>query len=259
VNWLRQLNGRYRVGDDPLRTLRRIELVALLLGLLLGLQLAWGALRLLTLASPEPVAPAADSLQLPAVVGPAVVATAGRNEIISRPLFWSSRRPVDGVATLADPGSRPGELEGVRLLGLFGSGKQAGVIALVQNQKRRILLGDTVEGWTIESITPHTLVVSNGERSETLALQQGTVTVRPARAPAAAASQAERQPESEAENQAKAADGASGENLLQRTAAGPKLRQREPGAAGAPAADTPAPAAAAEADAERTLGLGPGG
>lgn len=252
MNWLRQLGGRYRVGDDPLRTLRRIELVALLLGLLLCLQLAWGGLRLLTLAAPGPVAPAADSLQVPAVVAPVIVAAAGRNEIIYRPLFWSSRRPVDTVAALADPDSRPGELQGVKLLGLFGSGKQAGVIALVQDQKRRILLGDTVEGWTLESITPRTLVVSNGGRSETLALQQGTVTARPPRAAAAAVSQGE--------SRAKAADGSSGANRLQGAAAGLKLRKREPGAAVAPpAADTPAPAAAAEADAERTLGLGPGG
>jgi len=258
VNWLRQLSGRYRVGDDPLRTLRRIELVALLLGLLLCLQLAWGGLRLLTLAAPGPVAPAADSLQVPAVVGPALVAAAGRNEIISRPLFWSSRRPVDTVAALADPGSKagslPGELSGVKLLGVFGSGKQAGVIALVQDQKRRILLGDTVEGWTLESITPHTLVVSNGERSETLALQQGTVTARPPRAAAADASQAERK--------AKASGGSSGDKLRKRGALSPgaKLRKREPGAAVAPpAAGAPAPAAAAEADAGRTLGLGPGG
>ena len=60
MSWLRKLGSRYRVGDDPLRTLRRIELVALLLGLLLCLQLAWGALRLVTQAAPEPVAPAAQ-------------------------------------------------------------------------------------------------------------------------------------------------------------------------------------------------------
>lgn len=249
MNWLRQLSGRYRVGDDPLRTLRRIELVALLLALLLCLQLAWGALRLLTLAAPGPVAPAADSLQVPAVVGPALVAAAGRNEILSRPLFWSGRRPVDRVAALADAGSkegsRPGELEGVKLLGLFGSGNQAGVIALVQNQKRRILLGDTVEGWTIESITPHTLVVSKGARSETLALQQGAVTARPPRAAAAAASQGE--------SRAKASSAAAAS-----AAPGVKLRKPTPeaGAVAPPATDTPAPAAAAAA--EPTLGLGPG-
>jgi hypothetical protein len=92
-------------------------------------------------------------------------------------------------------------------------------------------------------------VVSNGERSETLALQQGTVSAGPPRAAAAAASQGE--------SRAKAADGSSGDDRLQGAAAGIKLRKREPGAAVAPpAADTPAPAAAAEA--EPTLGLGPG-
>jgi len=245
VNWLRRVSRRYRVGDDPLRTLRRIELVALVLGLLLCLQLAYGAFALVTLAAPEPVAPAADSLQVPPVVAPAVVAAAGRNEILSRPLFWSGRRPVEQVKTLADAGSRagslPGELSNVKLLGLFGSGKQAGVIALVQDQKRRILLGDTVEGWTIESITPFALVVSNGERSETLVLQQGTVTASSARAAAAA------------RGQANAPAGAAGSPVQ-------KLRKRlaDMAAGEAPAGAVAAPAAAPEAEAERTLGLGPG-
>lgn len=44
--------NRYRVSEDPLRTLRRIELLALLLGLLLCLQLAWGSFRLATMAAP---------------------------------------------------------------------------------------------------------------------------------------------------------------------------------------------------------------
>ena len=103
MSWLQAIGGRYRVSEDPLRTLRRIELLAVLLGFLLCLQLAYGALRLVAMAAPEPVAPAADSLQVPAVLSPAVVAAAERNEIVSRPLFWSSRRPVDKVATLAEP------------------------------------------------------------------------------------------------------------------------------------------------------------
>ena len=245
MNWLRQLGSRYRVGDDPLRTLRRIELVTLLLGLLLCLQLAWGALRLVTQAAPEPLAPAADSFQVPPVVAPAVVAAAGRNEILSRPLFWSGRRPVEQVATRTDDGgqagSLPGELSDVKLLGLFGSGKQAGIIALVQDQKRRILLGDTVQGWTIESITPFALVLSNGERSETLVLQQGTVTTSSARAAAAAAGEA---------NTSAFAAGSPVQKLRKRVA--------DMSAGAAPADNAPAPVAAPEAEAERTLGLGPG-
>ncbi len=257
MNWLRWVSGRYRVGDDPLRTLRRIELVALLLGLLLCLQLAYGAFALMTLAAPEPVAPAADSFQVPPVVAPAVVAAAGRNEILSRPLFWSDRRPVEQAVTLADKGGKagslPGELSDVKLLGLFGSGKQAGIIALVQDQKRRILLGDTVQGWIIESITPFALVLSNGERSETLVLQQGTVTASSARAAAAAAGEA---------NAPAGAAGASGQKLRKRAAGvpGQKLSKRAAGVAAGepPAGAVAAPAAPAEAEAERTLGLGPG-
>jgi hypothetical protein len=180
MSWLQMLRNRYRVTGDPLRTLRRIELFAVLLALLLCLQLALGALRLVTVAAPEAVTPAPDSLQVPAVLGPAVVAASERNEIITRPLFWSSRRPFEAVATLAEPDTQAGELKGIELVGLFGSGDQAGIIALVKGEKRRILLGDVVEGWTLKSISPSELVVTNGDRTETLALQRGQVKAAPA-------------------------------------------------------------------------------
>ena len=180
MSWLQNIRNRYRVSGDPLRTLRRIELFAVLLGLLLCLQLALGALRLVTIAAPEPVTPAPDSLRVPAVSGPAVVAASERNEIITRPLFWSSRRPVEEVVTLAEPEAQAGELKAVKLVGLFGSGDQAGIIALVKGQKRRILLGDVVEGWTLKSIRPSELVVANGDRTETLALERGQVNAAPA-------------------------------------------------------------------------------
>ena len=61
MSWLQAIGGRYRVGEDPLRTLRRIELLAVLLGFLLCLQLAYGALRLVAMAAPAPVAPAQPS------------------------------------------------------------------------------------------------------------------------------------------------------------------------------------------------------
>ena len=175
MNWLTRIGSRYRVSGDPLRTLRRIELIAVLLGLFLCLQLAMGGLRLVTLSAPDPVTPAPDSLRVPPVLSLASVAASERNEIISRPLFWSSRRPVEEVATLAEPEAKAGELKGVKLVGLFGSGERAGIIALVKGQKRRILLGDAIEGWTLKSVTPFELVVANGERTETLVLERGKV------------------------------------------------------------------------------------
>ena len=180
MSWLQTVSSRYRVSDDPLRTLRRIELLALLLGVILCLQIAVGALRLATSDGPAAVAPAADSLQVPTVLSPALVEAEERNEINARPLFWSSRRPVEEVAMLEEPVNKPGELKGVKLVGLFGSGEQAGIIALVKGKKQRILLGDAVEGWTLKSITQSELVVANGSQTKTLALQRGKVKAAPA-------------------------------------------------------------------------------
>ncbi len=180
MSWLQNIGNRYRVTEDPLRTLRRIELFALVLGLLLCLQLALGALRLVAMTGPAPVAPAADSLEVPPVLSPAEVAAEARNEINARPLFWSSRRPVEAVVVLAEPENKPGELKNVKLVGLFGSGEQAGIIALVKGKKQRILLGDAVEGWTLKSITQSELVVANGSQTKTLALQRGKIKASPA-------------------------------------------------------------------------------
>jgi len=174
MSWLTAVATRYRAADDPLRTLRRVELTALVLGLLLCLQLAWDGFRLATLSPPPPVAPAADALRVPAVAGPALVDAGDRNEIITRPLFWPSRRAAEEVATLRDADSTPGELKSVKLVGVFGSGEQAGIIALVQNRKQRILTGETLEGWTLQSAAPDAVVLTNGKRSETLTLQYGT-------------------------------------------------------------------------------------
>ena len=179
MSWLRAMASRYRVSDDPLRTVRKIELLVLLLAALLCLQLGYSTFRFMTLAAPVPVVPAADSLHVPAVRGLALVSAEERNEIVGRPLFWASRRPLEVVAKLQDPKAISGELKDIKLVGLFGSGEQAGIIALVKGKKQRILLGDTVEGWTLKSVQPSELVVSNGKRTETLVLQQGTVSAKP--------------------------------------------------------------------------------
>ena len=243
MNWLTRIGSRYRVSGDPLRTLRRIELIAVLLGLLLCLQLAFGGLRLATLSAPDPVTPAPDSLRVPTVLSPASVAASERNEIISRPLFWSGRRPVEEVATLAEPQTRAGELKGVKLVGLFGSGERAGIIALVKGQKRRILLGDVVEGWTLKSVAPFELVVTNGQRTETLALERGKV---------------KQPPTDDGDNKSKSGkQGRVGQ--VDAYPAGPAASgDTDPGVKAAAGKAAPR-ANPAKAESERTLGLGPGG
>jgi hypothetical protein len=196
VSWLHAIIQRYRVSEDPLRTLRRIEMIALLLGVLVCLQLAYGAIQLAAISGPDPVQPAPDSLQVPAVLGPAVVAANERNEIITRPLFWAGRQPADAVETQEEPKGKAGELKGVKLVGVFGSGERAGIIALVKGKKQRILVGERLEGWTLESIEAGEIVLANGQRSESLTLQRGSVLkAAPAtkKAPAAATGRPVRQ------------------------------------------------------------------
>ena len=184
MSWLGAVRNRYLVTADPLRTQRRIELLALLLGLLLCLQLAYGAVRLATLGLPEIVEPAVDSMRVPAVPSHAAVAEDERDEIVARPLFWPSRRPADvvsGAGGAPPPKPGQGELRDVKQVGVFGSGDQAGIIALVKGKKRRILLGEDIGGWTLESIGSTDSEFANGARRETLTLQRGSVTAAPPR------------------------------------------------------------------------------
>lgn len=182
MSWLHSVLGRYRASADPLRTQRRIELIAVILAVLLGIQLAYGGVRLAIQGAPVPVEPAADSVRVPAVRTLEVVSAQDRNEIIGRPVFWPGRRPVDPVALREDVQSgqeEVGELREVKLVGVFGTGAEAGIIALVNGKKRRILLGESIAGWKLDSINAIGGQFSNDGRRETLTLQRGTVRVAP--------------------------------------------------------------------------------
>jgi len=174
IAW-RALRGRYTQSADPLRTQRRLELAALLLGLFICLQLVAGLVGLAVSAGPAAIEPAADSLRVPAVSAPAVVAAAERNEIISRPLFWVGRRPVEVVAAIPDPESARGgskELKQVKLVGLFGGGETVGAIVLVKGKKQRILRGESLEGWTLDAVDPGEAVFRRGARRQALPLER---------------------------------------------------------------------------------------
>ncbi len=178
----RALRERYTQSADPLRTQRRLELVALLLGLFICLQLVAGFIGLAVSTGPGAIEPAADSLRVPAVSAPAVVAAAERNEIISRPLFWVGRRPIEVVAAIKDPDAARGgnvELKEVKLVGLFGGGETAGAIVLVKGKKQRILRNESLEGWTLETIGPEEAVFTRGARREALGLERASVNSDP--------------------------------------------------------------------------------
>jgi hypothetical protein len=130
------------------------------------------------------VEPAADSMRVPAVRSRDEVAENERSEIVGRPLFWSSRRPADVDAADEQPGPREetaGKLRDVKQVGVFGSGSEAGIIALVKGKKRRILLGETLDGWELESIRATESEFVKGGRRETLTLRRGKVSASPGR------------------------------------------------------------------------------
>ena len=173
------LRGRYRVEADPVRTERRVELAALVLGLLLCLQLLYSVVRLVLAAGPAAISPAQDALQVGQVQSVAAVDAGRSQEIRARPLFWITRRPVEEKGVEVDPvveeKKSAGELKGVKLLGVFGSGDTAGIIALAKGKKQRILKGEAMEGWTLESVEPNRVVLVDGGRREELVLMHRKV------------------------------------------------------------------------------------
>ena len=64
------------------------------------------------------------------------------------------------------------ELESIRLLGTFSSSASSGIIALVEGEKQRILIGERAAGWEVESVGPVSAVLRNGVRAETLELMR---------------------------------------------------------------------------------------
>lgn len=177
-----KLRGRYAVQGDPLRSERRLELVAVMLLVLLCLQLIYSGVKLALAVGPAPIAPAADALSMDDLQRAREVVAAQSSEIRNRPLFWRSRRPSEALPEGSELDSEVdsdraevGELKGVRLKGIFGSGDTAGIIALVKDKKQRILIGEQLNGWTLHSVSPNRVVLVDGGREQELLLKTGVV------------------------------------------------------------------------------------
>jgi hypothetical protein len=138
------LQERYSVRSNPLKTERRVDLGGRRIIKKLLLQLIYSGLRLALLTSPQAIAPAPDTL----VVGEVASAL--------------NRRPALEEVEKAPPPEeeKSGDLKGVKLVGVFGVGESAGIIALVKDKKQRILLGEKVLGWTLQSVEPTRIVLS---------------------------------------------------------------------------------------------------
>lgn len=174
---------RYRVTTDPLRAERRVELIALVCLLLLLLQLLWGLFRALLPPEPLPVLPTAESMQVAAIAGGGVLDPEAREDIVQRPLFWASREPLGAEpvkkSTAAEAAKKnsaekkPETLKGVKLVGVFGAGDDAGIIVLSKGKKHRLTLGEELDGWKLNSVEPGKADFIAGARTAQLELQRG--------------------------------------------------------------------------------------
>ena len=138
------------------RLLQR-SVVALMAVILLAI------LYVLLARSPQPISPA-QSLFAPVSVEQALLASRpelSSFDFIFRPIFAIKRVPP--IVPLVDeqqntrvdeiPVDEVVSIDGVRLMGIFGSEEVAGVIIRLDNgERKRVLVGDSVKGWTLQSL-----------------------------------------------------------------------------------------------------------
>lgn len=167
------MSARYRETLDPLRSERRVELVTLALGGLLLAVAVVLVLRHLLSGLPEPIEPAFAAGGSDQAYAYASLTTEEAAEIIQRPLFWQSRRPEDPVTeeAVTKPAEQPrSPLKGIRLVGVFGGGEAGGAILVEKGEKRRVLVGEAINGWTLKSVEPDGVTLTGRGQVEVLQL-----------------------------------------------------------------------------------------
>ena len=165
---LQAVLARYQVQQNPLKTERRVELAAIVLLILLLASAIFGGLGLVAGHGPKPVLPSADSLEAQKLQLNSALTAEQAAEILSRPLFWQSRRPlVPPPRVVAKPKPKaPKKLKGVVVMGVYGAGDGLGLIATIDGAFSRIGKGQSVKGWQFDAYEDGAAVfVSGGKRS----------------------------------------------------------------------------------------------
>ena len=149
--------------------LNRLAVLCVLLAVLLGSALLLGALLVMYRDPPAALAPSRSTLVAVPVSARGVASATVAGEIVERPLFWSVREPLpespEYVAEESPP-PQPRELKGVRLLGLFESDGYAGVIIGLSGQRRRLMIGDRLDGWRLEGVEADVAVFTHPKGGE---------------------------------------------------------------------------------------------
>lgn len=129
----------------------------------LALALAIGAVLVVTRDPPPALAPSPDTLAAVAIYLPEAPPNPGAGDMLARPLFWQSRTPLEELAVedAPAPARTSRVLEDTRLLGLFSSGGRSGIILAVGKERRRLMQGEALDGWTFDSLDGTTAVFTD--------------------------------------------------------------------------------------------------
>ena len=114
------------------------------------------------------------------------------DEIVERPLFNATRQPFVAAASEAIKKATPqkkktttGRQNQLSLSAVVITSKKQ--IAILQNVKdkslQRIALGDTVDGWTLNEVTPNSIKLSKGDEIKNLELEVKSNTIKKSQTP----------------------------------------------------------------------------
>src|SRR6056297_2710059 len=152
----------------------RLRQIALVLAGLLLLQVLYAGVTLVFRGEPEPIPPAASTLEAgaPAYRAPGPDEQGG--DIVARPLFWAGRQP-HAAAPAPEPvvaaPAQPSPLKDIKLLGVYSAGPNSGIIVSLKGERRRLQIDDEVDGWTFSMMSDDGAIFANGAASTELRLE----------------------------------------------------------------------------------------
>lgn len=152
----------------------QLRKVALLLTIAVLLLLVWSGARLLLLSAPESILPAEASLRVDRPSFQLAEEELSQS-LVARPLFWRYRQPYRPPEQPKEEGipvesGATGVLDAVILHGVY-TGAKPGIIITYKGERRRLLLGDSIENWEFTLISPDSVVFESGDDSRTLSLE----------------------------------------------------------------------------------------
>ncbi|MEM1190632.1 MAG: hypothetical protein AAGI72_19015 [Pseudomonadota bacterium] len=178
---LATLTHRYRDVSSHLRLERQIEVVGLALGALALMILGLVMLSSLRASQVERITPSADAIAVAPAFEDENVDARGSFEIRARPIFWRSRRPerpltAEELAAANEESAADLKPLKFKVAGVFGAGgSDAGFIAVMKDEVRRVRLGESIEGWTVERIEPTTVALAGGGETRLVSMERRPV------------------------------------------------------------------------------------